>query len=307
MANETTTDPDPTTVRQRLVEASGLTDRRRTLAGIETAVLEGGEGPPLVLLHGQGEFGAVWLPVLPELARTHRLIVPDLPGHGASGVGDGPVDAPTVVRWLDALLEQTCGPVGAPTSERAAVAGHLLGGAIAARHAVEHGHRLAHLVLVDTLGLAWFRPKLRFALPMVAFLARPTASSRDRLFDQCFADHDAVAATTDHWEDMRAYALAGAQDPKLQSAMRTMMPKVGLPPIPADALAGIAVPTTLIHGRDDLQVPVAAAQAASATYGWPLHVVEDVRDDPAVERPEAFLAALTGALATSERDREARP
>ena len=294
MLNETT--DDPTIVRERLVAASGLTDQRRDVAGIDTAVLEGGDGPPLVLLHGQGEFGAVWLPVLRQLARRNRLVVPDLPGHGASGVGDGPVDVPAVVAWLDALIDQTCGARHETDVERPVVAGHLLGGAIAARHAVEHGDRLAHLVLVDTLGLGWFRPKLRFALPMVAFLARPTAASRDRLFDQCFVDHDAVAATTDHWEAMRDYALAGAQNPMLQTAMKTMMPKVGLPPIPREDLAGLRVPVTLIHGRDDLQVGVATAQAASDAYGWPLHVVDGVRDDPAVERPTAFLAALADAL-----------
>lgn len=293
----TRTEPDATVVRERLVAVSGLTDRRRELAGVETAVLEGGSGPPLVLLHGQGEFGAVWMQVLADLALTHRLIVPDLPGHGASEVGDGPLDAPALVRWLDALVDQTCRTRDDPRAERPAVVGHLLGGAVAARHAVAHGARLDHVVLVDTLGLGWFRPKLRFALPMVAFLARPTPASRDRLFDQCFADHGAVAlAAADHWDDLTAYALAGARDPKLQTAMRTMMPKVGLPPIPTDDLASIAAPVTLIHGRDDLQVPVGLAEAASARYGWPLHVIEEVRDDPVAERPRAFLAALAGAL-----------
>ncbi len=297
MTHDTTTDPDPTVVRERLVAASGLTDRRRDLAGIDTAVLEGGEGPPLVLLHGQGEFGPVWIRVLRQLAVTHRLIVPDLPGHGASGVGAEPLDAPAMVRWLDELIDQTCGTSLDPRAERPIVAGHLLGGAVAARHAVAHKDRLAHLVLVDTLGLAWFRPKLRFALPMVAFLARPTAASRDRLFDQCFADRDALAAAAaDHWDDLMSYALAGARDPKLQTAMKTMMPKVGLPPISPEDLAAISVPTTLVHGRDDLQVPLAVAQAASARYGWPLYVIEEVRDDPAAERPAAFVAALAEAL-----------
>lgn len=292
-SDTTTQDPNVDAARRRLVAASSLTERRLDLAGIDTAVLEGGEGPPLVLLHGQGEFAATWLRVLPDLARSHHVIVPDLPGHGASGVGEEPIDADVLIRWLDELLDHTEGA----SSGRAIIAGHLLGGSIAARYAVVHGERLAHLVLVDTLGLGWFRPKLRFALPMMAFLARPTEASRDRLFHQCFGDRDALAVeAADVWDDLMTCALAGAQDPKLQTAMRTMMPKVGLPPIAPDDLAGITVPTTLIHGRDDLQVSLATATAASCRYGWPLHVIDEVRDDPAIERPAEFMAALDVAL-----------
>jgi hypothetical protein len=41
------------------------------------------------------------------------------------------------------------------------------------------------------------------------------------------------------------------------------------------------------------------AEAASARYGWPLHVIENARDDPAIEQPEAFLKALRTALDSS--------
>ena len=45
------------------------------------------------------------------------------------------------------------------------------------------------------------------------------------------------------------------------------------------------MPTTLIWGRHDLATPLRVAEAASARYGWPLHVIEDAADDPPVERP----------------------
>ena len=63
------------------------------LAGVSTAVLEGGDGPPLVLLHGPGANAAHWMRVIPDLVATHRVIAPDLPGHGSSTVADGPLDA----------------------------------------------------------------------------------------------------------------------------------------------------------------------------------------------------------------------
>ena len=58
----------------------------------------------------------------------------------------------------------------------------------------------------------------------------------------------------------------------------------------------IAVPTTLIWGRHDRGVRLNVARDASERYGWPLHVIEDARDDPAIEQPHTFLEALRTAL-----------
>ncbi|MFJ9823904.1 alpha/beta fold hydrolase [Streptomyces sp. NPDC101160] len=280
--------------RAQLTAAMPLTERRILAAGVDTAVLEGGDGPPIVLLHGQGEFAAVWLNVVPDLVRTHRVIVPDLPGHGASEVRDGRLDSDGVVAWLDELIDRTCG------AEPPVLVGHLLGGAIAVRYAVRHGDRPARLVLVDTLGLGWFRPAPSFAVPMMRFVARPTAKSRDRLFDRCFLDMDRVGEQAgEHWEPLLDYALDRARTPGVQAALRSLIPRVGVPPVPPAGLARIGVPTDLIHGRHDLQVRLRTARAASERYGWPLHVIEDCRDDPAAEQPGAFLDALRTAMGTS--------
>lgn len=280
-------------LRDRLVAAMSLAERRETLAGVPTAILEGGDGPPMVLLHGQGEFFGVWMLVTDDLAATHRIVIADLPGHGASGIPESRLDADTTLRWLDELIDATC-------ATPPMVVGHLLGGAIAARHAVQHAERLSQLVLVDTMGLNWFRPSPRFAIPMVRFMARPTETSRDRLFRQCFVDFDAVGdGYGEHWGDLRAYALDRARTTTTQVALRSLMPRVGVPPIPAEDLDRITVPTTLIHGRHDLQVPLRAAEKASQRYGWPLHVIDGARDDPAAEQPAAFVAALRHALTTS--------
>ncbi|MFC8274131.1 alpha/beta fold hydrolase [Streptomyces sp. NPDC057271] len=285
--------------RDQLTAAMPLTERRIPLATVSTAVLEGGDGPPLVLLHGQGEFAAIWINVIPDLVRTHRVIAPDLPGHGASEVRDGRLDTDTVMTWLDELIDRTC------RARPPALVGHLLGGAIAARYAVRHSDRLARLVLVDALGLGWFRPAPSFAVPMMGFVARPTPKSRDRLFQHCFLDMDrAVERTGEQWEPLLDYALDRARTPSVQAAMRGIIPRVGVPPIPSGDLARIGVPTDLIHGRHALQVRLRTAEAASARYGWPLHVIEDCRDDPATEQPEAFLDALRTAIGTSTRQTE---
>lgn len=282
-------------VRARLREATPLSERRITVAGVSTAVLEGGRGAPLLLLHGQGEFWGVWLPVIHDLVQDHRLVVVDLPGHGASTVLDGSLDAGGVIRWVDELVAATC-------VARPALVGHLLGGAIAARYAVTKGRRLSQLLLVDTLGLGGYRPSPRFAVPLAAFLARPTERSRDRLFRQCFLD---VARTegryAESWDDVRSYVLERARRAEHKSAVRALMSRFGAAAIPSADLDRIDAPTALIHGRQDLQVPLRTAEKASARHGWPLHVIDDARDDPAAEQPQVFVAALRAVVAGQQQ------
>jgi pimeloyl-ACP methyl ester carboxylesterase len=277
-------------LRERLLGGVPAGERRLVLAGQPTAVLEGGHGPPVVLLHGPGEFAASWMWVIPGLVGTHRVVVPDLPGHGASGLADEPLDTARVVAWLGELIERTC-----PSPP--ALVGHLLGGAIAARFAIDHPDRLSRLVLVDTYGLGRFWPTPRYALAMLAFAARPTEGTQERLFRQCAFDLDGLRERLgERGELLEAYALDRARAPGVNAALKHLMPQLGVPAIPSAELARIAVPTALIWGRHDRQVRLGLAEAASARYGWPLHVVERAADDPAVEQPEAFLHALLGAL-----------
>jgi pimeloyl-ACP methyl ester carboxylesterase len=278
--------------RQRLLAAIPVTERRLQLAGQSTAVLEGGDGPPVVLLHSSGEFAALWMRVIPDLVTTHRVVAPDLPGHGASQPADGPLDADHMVGWLGALLERTC-----PSSP--ALVGHGLGGAIAARFAIAHPDRLSRLVLVDAFGLDRFEPAPTFGLALHRFMEQPTEHTRDGLFEQCYVDLDGLRQQLgQRWEPLAAYALDRARTSGQQTALASLMPELGLPAIrPAD-MAGISVAATLIWGRQDLQVPLQVAEAASARHGWPLHVIEHAGDDPAFEQPKAFLRTLHAVLGT---------
>jgi pimeloyl-ACP methyl ester carboxylesterase len=278
--------------RQRLLAAIPVTERQLRLAGVSTAVLEGGDGAPVVLLHSAGEFAALWMRVIPDLVTTRCVLAPDLPGHGASEVADGPLDTDHVVAWLGALIEHTC-----PSPP--ALVGHGLGGAIAARFAIAHPDRLSGLVLVDALGLDRFDPAPSFGLALHRFMEQPTEHTRDGLFEQCFVDLDGLRQQLgQRWEPLAAYALDRARTPGMQAALGSLMPQLGLPAIPPADLARIAVPTTLIWGRHDLQVQLPVAEAASTRHGWPLHVIEHAGDDPPLEQPQAFLRTLHAALGT---------
>jgi pimeloyl-ACP methyl ester carboxylesterase len=278
--------------RERVLSGLSLVDERILVAGAPTAVLTGGQGQPVVLLHSAGEFAALWLRVLPELARERRVVAPDLPGHGASGqVGDA-------LEWLAELIDRTC-------AQPPVVVGHGLGGALAAALACRQPHRLAALVLVDSFGLGDFAPAPSFAAALGRFAGEPTEDTRDELFAQCFADLDGVRNRWgERWAAVADYALEGARSPAQGAMVGAMMSRFGLAPI-AD-LDRISVPTTLIWGRYDLQVLLRTAMTASARHGWPLHVIDDAGDDPAMEQPHAFLRALHDALANTSRQEAVR-
>lgn len=287
------------TPRERLVVAAMVSDHRRQVVGIPTALLEAGEGPPIVFV--QGEFGPIWWRVIPDLLATHRVIAPDLPGLGASELPAGRVDRDTVLDWLGDLVEQTC-------TQPPVLVGKGPGGAIAARFAARHSDHLAGLVLVDSLGLAPFRPPPGLALTFLRVLLRPSEQNLERGFrNYCFVDLDGRRSDMgETYQAMVDYSVDCFRTPRVRTATRRLARAFG-PPIPQAELERISVPTSLIWGRHDLGVPLAVAQAAGNRYGWPLRVIEDARDDPALEQPAAFLDALRAALIGSRAGRSAAP
>jgi pimeloyl-ACP methyl ester carboxylesterase len=279
--------------RKRLLAGLPVTERWLSLNGVATAVLEGGAGAPIILLHGPAAYGAQWLRVIPNLVTTHRVIAPDLPGHGASHTFEGAPDIDRVCAWLDELIVATC-----PTPP--VLIGHTIGGAIAARFASARGERLAALVMVDTLGLVAFQPDPEFASALNEFLSAPAPDTYERLWIQCLFDRDAVRnGLGEQWEWINAYALAGLQRPRGIAAVVELMEHFGMPAIPPATLARIAVPTTLIWGRHDRATPLPVAEEAARRYRWPLHVIDGAGDDPTLDQPGMFLSTLRRVLDAS--------
>lgn len=273
-------------IRDRLLAGAPVTQRRLDLAGISTAVLEGGNGPPLLLLHGPGGNATHWMQIIPNLVTTYRVVAPDLPGQGSSTVTDGRLERARVLGWLAELIERTC---PAPP----VLVGFALGGAIAACFACDHGDQLDRLVLVDALGLGPFQPTVEFGAALHEFLSQPSERTHDLLWRYCAFNLDSVRDRLNgKWQDFKAYNVDRAQTPSVQTALGTLMDQFGLPAIPSTDLERITVSTTLIWGRHDLATPLSIAQEASTRYGWPLHVIDNVGDDPPVEQPEALVHVL---------------
>ena len=289
---DTATPPTTTAgVREAIIGDLPVVERRYGLAGISTVVLEGGDGPTVVLLHGPGEFAALWGRIVPKLTETHHVVVPDLPGHGATGLPtDGPLDAERWLVWLRDLIARTC-------PQPPALVGHLAGGALALRYVIEGGS-VERIVLVDSAGLAFNRPAASFAGPLAGFLAHPTESSRDRFLDRCMYDFDGMRNELGtRWDAIAAYALDGIRQPGARSAVLSFAMALGMRPISRRDLARISVPVSMIWGRHDLQNRLQIAEAAAARFDWPLEVIEEARDDPCWERPDAAVTALRAALA----------
>lgn len=99
--------------------------------------------PPLVFVHGAAGGLYVWQAQLETLKREHRLVLVDLPGHGASEAAPAPLDIPGHASTLEGLLAALAVPP-------AVVVGHSMGGAIALALALAAPERVRGLVLVAT-------------------------------------------------------------------------------------------------------------------------------------------------------------
>ena len=147
------------------VQMSSLGFEKKTLPAPRGALtyFEGGpqssssdRGATVVLVHGMGDQAGTWVRVAPELMERHRLLIPDLPGHGESAprgraLDDGPLTLADQRAGLEALLDAcTDGPV--------VLVGNSMGGWISMLIARDRPDRVARLVLINSGGLT-FEPR----------------------------------------------------------------------------------------------------------------------------------------------------
>lgn len=280
--------------RALLLSGLQVEEKKIKLAGVETTLLQGGAGTPLVLLHGPGESAEWWMRVLPLVLQNYRVIVPDLPGHGASDVAIDKLNMEWTVNWLDDLIDKTC-------DSPPFLVGHILGGAIAANYVVKNEDKIKQLVLVDSFGLSKFRPSPSFAFGMFKFLARPTLNTYQSFLTHCLYDPSGFQREmAEKWQPFLNYNLSWIKQPGSSKVMKIMMKKLAIPVIPTEKLAAITIPVSLIWGRHDKALKLLTAQVAAERYNWPLFVIDDSRDDPKIERPGAFVDALNKAMNSQE-------
>ena len=138
MPAQAQTSPDATAF------APGFTERTVSIGGRPIHYRRGGAGPVVLLIHGYGDTGEMWAPLAPELARGHDVIVPDLPGLGASrpDSADAKYDMATVARALHGLMLEL-------NVHQAAVVGHDIGLMAAYAYAAQFPGEVTKLAVMD--------------------------------------------------------------------------------------------------------------------------------------------------------------
>ena len=276
----------------RVIEGLPVTTQRLALAGVSTSLLEGGEGPPIVVLHGQGGFAEIMGGLIAHLVDSYRVIAPDLPGLGRSVVQEGTLDEPGVMRWLGELIAKTC-------DQPPILIGHSMGGSIAARFAAKRRDEVGKLILVDSGSLGPFRPPPSLLFALIRMIRKPDRASLHRMHRQIFFNADRVQTQMgDRLTALEDYQLDRAKESSVNAANRTLLRKVGTKAIPDDDLGTIKVPVAMIWGRHDRVMPVKYAERARTKFGWPLQVIEEAGHIPMAEQPAQFRAALREVLET---------
>jgi 3-oxoadipate enol-lactonase len=260
----------------------GLEPRLVERRGTRIRLWEGGEGPPLLLVHGLG--GAAWnysemVPRLPG----RRLIVPDLPGHGAST----PLPASAgLAGYADAVAACLPGAVD--------VVGHSLGGVVALRLAERHPALVRRLVLAAPAGITSSTRLSELVIALAGILRpgrhagrRADAVARSRLLRRLVfgffsvsdpdvlterAVHGLLRGPTMHTDVLGAGLALAADDPRLD-------------------LDRVRAPALVLWGARDHQVPLEDGFEYARRLRAPIRVIADCGHLLVVERPDVCARA----------------
>ena len=154
----------------------GFETRRLPAAdGIEIFARVGGNGPPLLLLHGYPQTHLIWNQIAPALAREFTVVAADLRGYGQSSCPRGDGGRRTYSKR--SMGEDMMAAMMALGHERFAVAGHDRGARVAYRMALDHPEAVTHLAVLDILPTleVWQRITADAAIAAYhwSFLAQP--------------------------------------------------------------------------------------------------------------------------------------
>ncbi len=282
-----------------------MTAERVTIdAGGKVSVLDhGGEGPLVVCVHGLEGSAYNWNLVGPHLARTHRVVAPDLSGFGYTA----PLDGSSTVERNARLVADVVDHYG----DEAVLIGNSMGGLISILVAVERPEMVSGLVLVDPAApvVSWASVSpgaaARLSVPLIPglgpFLIDAYRSSITAAEGVEEALHF-VAADADHLDpQVRAAALEIAELRREQpwatdvlvEAMRSIAPYVVRKGRFADLVHRVAQPTLLLHGtRDELVQLDAARWIAQQRPDWTAAYFEGLGHVPMLEDPDRFLAVF---------------
>ncbi len=275
------------------VELPGFEERFAETRGCRLRYLVGGEGEPLVLVHGLGGAASNWSALAPRLLPGRRVLVPELPGHG----GSEPLPAaPNLNAYADrlALLSEREG--FSPT----AVVGHSLGGAIVLWLAIRRPDDVSRLVLAGAAGISSGTRSARYALTLTGILkpGRRIAPHRRLVARSALlkslvfgrwgaADPQALPA-----EVAEAFLAGPARHTDTFSAAKALVRDD-----PRLDLDRVRCPALVLWGARDNQLPIGDAFDYARRLHGRLRVIADCGHLLIGERPDACADAIEEFLA----------
>lgn len=249
-----------------------------------------GAGSPVLLIHGSGpgvSAWANWRLTIPELARHHRVVAPDMVGFGFS-------ERPPGVRYdMDTWVRQLVGLLDALDIAQADIVGNSFGGALALAVAIRHPGRVGRMVLMGSTGVPF---ELTPGLDAV-WGYTPSIANMRKLLDIFAFDRSLVS---DELAELRYQA---SIRPGVQEAFAAMFPQPRQAGV--DALASseadiraLAHETLVVHGREDRVVPlVTSLTLAQWIPRSQLHVFGRCGHWTQIEQAARFVRLVTDFLA----------
>ena len=247
-----------------------------------------GDGPPIVFVHGLAGSWQNWLENILEFSDDHRVVAVDLPGFGQSEMPEEKISISGYGKWLDRLLEVL-------DIEAATLVGNSMGGFVSAETAIKFPHRVERLVLVAAAGISVqktrFEPALK-AMYMGETIAQwVTAKVVGRSTELAGRPRGRQAMlwfVTPHAEKLAPELVLeqakGAGKPGFLQALDALSDY----PI-EDRLGDIKAPTLIVWGNKDLLVPVKDANVfADAIPDSKLEIYEGFGHVPMLECPQRF-------------------
>ncbi len=254
----------------------------------------GGDGPPLLFLHGLGGLWQNWLLNIPAFMGRFRVLAPDLPGFGGSEMPAGRISIQGFARVIDALCDRL-------ELESPVVVGNSMGGFIGAELALAFPTRVRKLVLVSAAGISaenmWKEPVMAVGRLMAVGAARAgvkqlPVASRPRLRRAAlqlvvrYPEKLSVPLASELVVGAGTPGFVGGLDAVLGYSFRERLPE-------------IEIPTLIVWGRNDILIPVEDAYEFERLIGANARAVvfDDTGHLAMVERPSRFNGLLDAFIA----------
>jgi pimeloyl-ACP methyl ester carboxylesterase len=256
-------------------------------------VIELGEGPPLIFVHGLSGSWPNWLEQLPVFAARHRVITLDLPGFGYSPMPPERISITGYARLLDRLLDKL-------EIDAAAVVGNSMGGFVGAELAIAFPQRVERLVLISAAGISTYDhrgalrtvPVLRRAERILTAYTAWMASKSDTVARRPRLRDATLNVVTRHPSRLpaalAAEQLRGSGKPGFIQAL-----EANLDYDFRERLPEIACPTLIVWGEDDRVITARDAAVFEELISDSRVVMyADTGHMAMIERPTEFNALL---------------